>query len=1248
MARFAVSPSLIARYYFHECDRHLRYAAVPKRHRVAEQVPAKELDRSLVTRAILDGGYQWEEMVIRDRLAPGTVVIADAAEDATALHDRTLGRGETLDALAAAQPGQSIYQPTLTAPPSFYDAYGLDPDLVAFADCRPDLLRFGAGASPLEVSVVDVKASEVQKLSHRIQVGLYTLILRHVIDDAGMGDRLSVSDRGGVWLFEHDEPEPFDLTEILPPLETFLANELTPLLDRPAPEAFWHLTYRCESCDYYAHCRSQAEACDDVSLVPYLSTFAKRHLLGVGVDTVERLDRLLESPRVAETLAGCASLEQRTDRWKAAVDALRSGTERTTGAASVGMPKGENVVVVASLQSEPLSGSLYGYALMRGKGAHLFGNGRDTVARVAPAGDPATLAELRRDLVRDLVAILRPVHDHNVAHADSWRDQMSVQAYVFDTFERDLLVRTLLDTVVADAESDPSTAADALSLLFHFQHPELAGADDHPAETVFFPVVVLTEAVRTLLALPVPVAYRFADVVASLQPSEWGFTYDPAPYWNFALSNRMKSDAILDVWTRGRHDLVDNIGAELRRRAFATNSVIAGLRERLDSDVLFAWPPKFLMPTGFGMRDPLLSRLAFITQYETVLGCLDVRARRALPEPQRMAAGDTVTLVPVDGDRYRIEGQDPDVLDLRAGGFAQWILTTDTGNGRRARLAFDDFAYRDKQYAPKHLDLALASIDAVQGDELKLVLKPAKSFEPPARGQRCHLDRRHTDFNSAKVIKALRVLDSLTPSWFARVVADPVSTRVRLDVAPGLRDVALGIGADLAMTASQQAALGGTLEHDVQLVWGPPGTGKTHFLAGAVLALYEAHRRSGLPFRALLTGFTHAAIDNLLRKVIEIQDRHDIVGEPVRIAKAASGATDADLQRIDPRDQVGWANAAPRSVLGTTLWQAAKVDAVEVSYDLVVIDEGSQLKVGEAAIAIARKAAGGRLLVAGDDRQLPPIVNGDYPRPHGEPVLHRSILECLRSAGTGADDPLTVALVENWRMCDTLCAYPAASIYPREYGPATAEIAARRLPVPASTGGDGFVDLLLDPTRPLVVCVLEDVKATRENAVEADLVARIAVALRERLPDGDDREFWRDRLFVVSPHHAQIRAIRRRLADLRDWSAEPFVGTVDKMQGQECDAVVVSYGVSDVEYALGEKEFIFSRNRLNVAITRARAKSIVFLSRALLEPPIQALDSDDVAEGIAFMQGLARHCEINGERLELDVPGTGKVTVLRA
>lgn len=101
----------------------------------------------------------------------------------------------------------------------------------------------------------------------------------------------------------------------------------------------------------------------------------------------------------------------------------------------------------------------------------------------------------------------------------------------------------------------------------------------------------------------------------------------------------------------------------------------------------------------------------------------------------------------------------------------------------------------------------------------------------------------------------------------------------------------------------------------------------------------------------------------------------------------------------------------------------------------------------------------------------------------------------------------------------------------------------------------------------------------------------------------DEDVLWDDDVLVVSPYHAQIRLIRQELRDRTEWDREPFVDTVDRVQGQEREAVIVNYGVSDVEHALRVKEFIYQLNRLNVSITRARSNTIVFMSRSLLELP---------------------------------------------
>jgi DNA replication ATP-dependent helicase Dna2 len=117
------------------------------------------------------------------------------------------------------------------------------------------------------------------------------------------------------------------------------------------------------------------------------------------------------------------------------------------------------------------------------------------------------------------------------------------------------------------------------------------------------------------------------------------------------------------------------------------------------------------------------------------------------------------------------------------------------------------------------------------------------------------------------------------------------------------------------------------------------------------------------------------------------------------------------------------------------------------------------------------------------------------------------------------------------------------------------------------------------------------------------------------------------------------------------WQSTPFVDTVDKMQGQESQAVIVSYGVSDTETALQEAEFIYRLNRLNVAITRAQAKCIVFLPRPLLEPSLELLRHDQAAQGLGFMHALIDYCAMGQEQEFSLTPfpqgGAARLRVLR-
>jgi DNA replication ATP-dependent helicase Dna2 len=1257
-----ISPSRIARYFFQECPRYLRYTSTPKELWAIEGVPEPPFDHSPVTTAILEGGYTWEEEVVANRLK-GRVFVADAKPD-TRLKDRVWGASETRRILTALKPGESIYQPTLITPPSFYKRYGIDSAIVEMTDCRPDLIVCEDSETGPVLRIVDIKASPGLKLSHRIQAALYLIILRHVMEDWG-NPRLHIDDAAGIWLAQADESELFDTRSIRPPLENFLEREVQPLLERPADEAPWHVYYRCEWCPFFEHCRAEMTLKDDISRLPYLSTYAKQYLrsLDPPVKTLAEFEKVLDDPKRLPVLNDCASLRGRADRLRLQVRSMRDGQTRVHDGATLAMPRMENIRLVITVQAEPVSGQVYAYGIYAQGLRDVIGENPKPMINVARSPHPECSAELEREFVRALYGLLKPVHDYN-ARTGEWKLQKSLQAFTYDTYERDRLSDVLLRRV-----ADPEVAEEALQVFFHFQRPELIQTKDQPTDEVVFPVVVLVDVLRDRLALPLDITYRFPDAARLLMPKQFGFPYQENDYFSFALSNQMRSDAIFGVWHQGKDEYVERIEREIRYRLMGTNSLINGIRERLSEagNSLFAWPSKFKLPSAFDYRHQTLSRLAFVARHESILSYLGVRERRMAPLAERLQDGETLRLSYLGDDRFQLDSSQHDAR-VEEDTFPNWIMTEETEAGNVARLSFDDYNWKDKPYAPGNLPIALVGVKSVGASEdssgvvMRLDVKPGRLFPQLRTGARYLLEQRFTDFQIDKVLGHIAELDRQADDRFVALIERPHEAARPLSVPATVRDRALDLARLHGMTSSQLSAFEGILDHGLRLVWGPPGTGKTHFLALSILCLAEAHRAAGQPFRTLLTAFTHSAIDNALRKAADLQGRLRIVrGDfPIRkLDKAKSrlaGMEDVqDLPAKVGKAGWGWSSNDPVSLCGGTVWSIHKGEGAGRA-DLIVVDEGSQLRVPEAAIVLGRLGAKTRLLIAGDDKQLPPIVQAAYPDPEeGEPILHRSIFECLK-----AQDPdrrFTATLLENWRMSRTLCLYPAEQIYTADYRSASADIASRRLILARPSAIDKLADELLDPDYPLVIAVLDGVRATVENRVEADLVARAAVRLRQRLQTGPrrrypetlegDAAFWRDGLFVVSPHHVQIKAIRRALSTARAWHGAPFVETVDRMQGQECEVVIVSYGVSDIEHALNEKEFIYSLNRLNVSITRARTKTIVFLPRPLIEPPMQVYEDDRLCEGVAFMQGLVQFAEHRGESLHYPQPDAGELKVFR-
>jgi uncharacterized protein len=91
-------------------------------------------------------------------------------------------------------------------------------------------------------------------------------------------------------------------------------------------------------------------------------------------------------------------------------------------------------------------------------------------------------------------------------------------------------------------------------------------------------------------------------------------------------------------------------------------------------------------------------------------------------------------------------------------------------------------------------------------------------------------------------------------------------------------------------------------------------------------------------------------------------------------------------------------------------------------------------------------------------------------------------------------------------------------------------------------------------------------------------------------------------ILIVAPFNAQVRCLRAVLP------AGARVGTVDRFQGQQAPVVLFSMTSSSGNDASRGMSFLFSRNRLNVAVSRAQALAVIVCSPKLLNAQCSTVD----------------------------------------
>ncbi len=427
---------------------------------------------------------------------------------------------------------------------------------------------------------------------------------------------------------------------------------------------------------------------------------------------------------------------------------------------------------------------------------------------------------------------------------------------------------------------------------------------------------------------------------------------------------------------------------------------------------------------------------------------------------------------------------------------------------------------------------------------------------------------------------------------------------------------------DRRLWDDQVAAAVDGINTRLQLLQGPPGTGKTTTTAVAALARVLSRRTEGDII--LLAAHTHTALDRLLNSIAETlpefmrqTGRHGLEVPAVRVVKVHSGdipaSTGGGILDIPSNGSARTINRERSNaclLIGGTTNALLKL-AEELSQrrpwsesaggftaSELIVDEASMMVFPHFLALATLIGESGEIMLAGDHRQLAPIIAHDWEREDRPPaVLYQPFVSSYDAVARIAQHPgVTEQSVKRSALSFTFrLPKVIVDLIKRVYelddidlqGLDTAEVA-RGTDEPAETwahvwrGGPGLY------------LVLHDERGSRtNNPVECQIIRSI-------LSSAD--QINEDSVAIITPHRAQRSLLRTVLSAFTGpGQAVGVIDTVERLQGGERPTIIVSATASDPAAISARSEFLLDLNRSNVAFSRAQERLIVVCSQTLID-----------------------------------------------
>ena len=379
------------------------------------------------------------------------------------------------------------------------------------------------------------------------------------------------------------------------------------------------------------------------------------------------------------------------------------------------------------------------------------------------------------------------------------------------------------------------------------------------------------------------------------------------------------------------------------------------------------------------------------------------------------------------------------------------------------------------------------------------------------------------------------------------------------------------------LNQEQLSAVSSMLEYPpVHILQGPPGTGKTAVLAATAIATARLNRE------VVIIANTHHAVNNALQKIRSLDKKATLIKVGAELKSEELDDTVLKFEKFSEYYEYSYKNRRKKRtghIIGMTIWGAIthlglRHHAHFRPY-IALVDEASLMPLSYATI-LGKTAPS--VCLFGDSQQMPPIF-----RPELENNDNSiSILDYCAQKVEGV--PVTV-LHTTYRMNENITNVVSKSFYePHGIVLHSAE----------NIANNGFVSPFMEMKGMEGSIVFADAAIStpnceEENEGEADAVVAMVKALLYEGKQPKD-------IAVITPFRKQVRLIRAKAKEVILSEELPLIDTVERLQGQDVDCIILTFASSEEAYIKDVHEFLFNPNRLNVMISRAKTKVVIFAS----------------------------------------------------